>query len=223
MPIIGRRKPGFAKIEYLRKDEIPGEFSDALDPAMHKEEEPCNVVQEDVESIPRNIGEMLAGYIRMCSEHGELTAYASLRDGDGNIDAVLDLMNRCESCQDIACYEGEKDRYFYSAAVMTQYYAMINVLAIEKNHPRIIAEIVRFNCATYPAATPVGYFERTPYSMTGEEIKAALQEILHMPEYEDIQTVKAESGAPYLYSRLHFTDKYAKAMADYAETDERNR
>ncbi len=39
MALFGRRKPGFAKEVELKPSEIPGEFSDALDPAMHKEEE----------------------------------------------------------------------------------------------------------------------------------------------------------------------------------------
>ena len=39
MALFGRRKPGFAKEVELKPSEMPGEFSDALDPAMHKAEE----------------------------------------------------------------------------------------------------------------------------------------------------------------------------------------
>ena len=36
MALFGRRKPGFAKEVELKPSEIPGEFSDALDPAVDK-------------------------------------------------------------------------------------------------------------------------------------------------------------------------------------------
>ena len=35
MALFGRRKPGFSKEVELKPSEIPGEFSDALDPAMN--------------------------------------------------------------------------------------------------------------------------------------------------------------------------------------------
>ena len=37
MALFGRRKPGFSKEVELKPSEIPGEFSDALDPAVKKE------------------------------------------------------------------------------------------------------------------------------------------------------------------------------------------
>ncbi|MBR4537938.1 MAG: hypothetical protein IKO52_03730 [Clostridia bacterium] len=37
MALFGRRKPGFSKEVELKPSEIPGEFSDALDPAVNKE------------------------------------------------------------------------------------------------------------------------------------------------------------------------------------------
>ena len=37
MALFGRRKPGFSKEVKLNPDEIPGEFSDALDPAVNRE------------------------------------------------------------------------------------------------------------------------------------------------------------------------------------------
>ena len=39
MALFGRRKPGFAKEVELKPSDMPGEFSDALDPAMHKAQE----------------------------------------------------------------------------------------------------------------------------------------------------------------------------------------
>ena len=37
MALFGRRKPGFSKEVEMKPSEIPGEFSDALDPAVNKE------------------------------------------------------------------------------------------------------------------------------------------------------------------------------------------
>ena len=37
MALFGRRQPGFSKEVELKPSEIPGEFSDALDPAVNRE------------------------------------------------------------------------------------------------------------------------------------------------------------------------------------------
>ena len=37
MALFGRRKPGFSKEVELKPEEIPGEFNDALDPAVNKD------------------------------------------------------------------------------------------------------------------------------------------------------------------------------------------
>ena len=224
---MGRRKPGFTHVEYLKKSEIPTQFSDALDPAVHPELSqqipPETMTIPAEESQPANMGEMLANYIRMMSSGGELVQISALRQSDTNISSVIAEMEASKDCEDIRSLTGEQDIYYYSLQVMSEYFASTTMLAQEKNYPRVIAEIVRFNCKTYPAATPEAYFSQTPYCMTEAQIADTLKEMQLTDEYRDICRVNSSSGIPYLYSSLFFSEKYGKAMANYAEEDDRGR
>ena len=76
MALFGRRKPGFSKEVELKPSEIPGEFSDALDPAVNKE-----LDNPKVEKI--NLDLTGEGYalciIDSKSSHADLTdAYAGI-------------------------------------------------------------------------------------------------------------------------------------------------
>lgn len=55
MALFGRRKPGFSKEVKLNPDEIPGEFSDALDPAVNREldnpKAEKRILQESAEKV----------------------------------------------------------------------------------------------------------------------------------------------------------------------------
>ena len=55
MALFGRRKPGFSKEVKLNPDEIPGEFSDALDPAVNREldnpKAEKRILQENAEKV----------------------------------------------------------------------------------------------------------------------------------------------------------------------------
>lgn len=242
MPLFGRRKPGFAKEEIVNKNEIPGEFSDKLDPAMHKEEEAAEkpdllnyldslpevedtfppFPEEEPKPEPKetSAAEILADYIRERSRGALLTSKRSLAAEDENMDAILEEMKGLESCADIQQIVGKKDVYFYSVTFMTKNYAGIAMLVEEKDMARTIAEMVRFNCKTYPSSTPEAYFTRHPYFMTEAQIARALDEIARKPEYQDIKRCNAFNGVPYLYSSLYFSDKYGKAMANFGEEDE---
>ena len=50
MALFGRRKPGFSKEVELKPSEIPGEFSDALDPAMHRDAENPKIEKIDMQN-----------------------------------------------------------------------------------------------------------------------------------------------------------------------------
>ncbi len=47
MALFGRRKPGFSKEVELKPSEIPGEFSDALDPAINRSSEQSGLKAEE--------------------------------------------------------------------------------------------------------------------------------------------------------------------------------
>ena len=74
-------------------------------------------------------------------------------------------------CEDIVVRAGAKDTYYYSNANMSDNYAMIAQLIEDKDLCVMFAEMVRFNARVYPSATPLKYFQRSPYGLAPEEIE----------------------------------------------------
>ena len=134
---------------------------------------------------------------------------------------LLDEMHALESCADIRSVKGRKDEYFYSEEIMANNYAMIAMLVLEKDIPYTVAQMVRFNCRTYPSPTPLYYFMRSPYFYTKPQIDQALRVIRADRDMQDIQLVRTENGVDYLYSEQEMSRRYAQALADDAESEER--
>lgn len=191
------------------------EVEDIFEPS-EKEPEGENTEEQE----PPKPEEVLAAFIRDRSGHAALTAKSALAAEEENLEEILKAMEENESCRDIKTVKGNKDIYYYSDEIMANNYAMIAMLVVEKDIPRTIVQMVRFNCKTYPAPTPVYYFMRSPYLMEKEQIEAAIQEIKANPEYEDIQTLTSFNDVLYLYSLKEMSTRYAKALADGQEAGE---
>lgn len=245
MALFGRRKPGFSKEVSMKPSEIPGEFSDALDPAMRREEAEPAAAGQDVfdymQSLPdvndpfppsapeeepqpepeKTKAQLLAGFIRERSQSAMITPKQLIAQEEPEIDALLDEMAKDETCKDICSVQGQKDVYFYSDELMAHNYAKIAMLTLEKDDARTVAEMVRFNCKAFPTPTPVYYFARQPFFLDRERMKAVIAQMRTDPAYEDIRECKAEiNGEPYLYSVTFMTERYAKALANGAESHE---
>lgn len=182
---------------------------------------PFEPFQEDPEVVvpDETAVQKLAGNIRQQSRDAELVSLTALRQAHDDWEQLQEALQAAEDCCDIVYVSGKKDRYYYSNRYMTDNYANIAMLVTEKDWPRTIAEMVRFNCRTYPASTAYTYFMEHPYYMTRPQLERALMQVFKNPDYADIAAVNAANGEPYLYSRLYFTDRYGKAMADYAADD----
>ena len=267
MALFGRRKPGFAKEEIVKPSEIPGEFSDALDPAMQQEETnpkfrekqeaaaiadaalnpdvpaaeeaPKQDLLEYMESLPdvedpfppmppeEEVPEpeltptqVLAGFISQRTSHAELTGRKLLREEIENADEMLSAMEADETCKHIAKIEGEKDVYYYDGEQMTRNYAMIAMYIADKDVLRTIAEMVRWNCKTYPSPTPVEYFQRHPYYMKKVQLEQAIKTMEKDERYQDIKVFTSGKGVQYLYAESVMTYRYAKSLAEFAEDEE---
>lgn len=188
------------------------EVEDSFPPFPQEEEQPA--------PVEKTYAQLLADFIRERSQGGLLTGKSHLETEDQDLEALLTELAADETCEDITTIAGNKDIYYYSTLHMTGNYASIIMLVEEKDMPRTIAEMVRFNCKTYPSSTPEEYFTRHPYFMTKPQIERALASMPGSAEYQDIKRVKAFNGADYLYSSLSFSDKYGKAMADFGEESE---
>ena len=168
-------------------------------------------------------GEILANFIRERTMGANLTPRKPLEEEDPTIGDTIEEMLSLESCQDIRIVKGQKDEYFYSFNYMAKNYAMIAMLVYEKDIPHTIAHMVRFNCKTYPAPSPVEYFTRHPFSYTKPQLDHAIRMIQQKEEYKDIKVITTWKGREYLYSEDVMTKKYAQVLADDADTTEAER
>ncbi|MBR5109712.1 MAG: hypothetical protein IK099_05910 [Clostridia bacterium] len=264
MALFGRRKPGFSKEVELKPSEIPGEFSDALDPAVNKEldnpkleklemqeaaaqaisggederkpdifdymqslpevEDPFPPSASEPEQPPepeKTKAQMLAEFIRERCKSSLITPKALIAKDEEDINALLEELSQDESCGDIKTVAGRKDTYYYSDEFMANNYAKIAMLTLEKDDARTVAEMVRFNCKAFPTPTPVYYFARQPFFLERETMRAVVAQMKSDPDYQDIREVAADvNGEPYLYSIDLMSEKYARALANGAESRE---
>lgn len=240
--LFGRRKKGFVKeVEDL---EIPKEINedrlkemDAFKPEEEVEEKKdlLEFLDEDfdeeeftedieveeeiiVEEIPKEI--LFSNYIRKRSNGAYLTSKKSLEEEEEDVNLLLEKVNKNELCKDIVSIEGDKDIYFYSNEYMSDNYANIAVLVEEKDLPKTISEMVRWNCEKYPCATPTYYFKNSPYFYSEPQIQRALSVIEKDERYSDIKLLTTGNKVDYLYSTIHMSEKYARALAEDVEYGE---
>ena len=159
----------------------------------------------------------LAGYIRSRSAAALITAHALLVAELENAEELLAQMPADPQCADIVTREGAKDVYYYSNANMSDNYAMIAQLIEDKDLCVMFAEMVRFNARIYPSATPLKYFQRSPYGLAPEVIEQTWQSMQGKPEYADIEELTNNQTERFLFSTQHLTRRYAKAISDVDE------
>ena len=249
MALFGRRKPGFSKEVSMKPSEIPGEFSDALDPAMHREEEAASAeapregqdVFDYLQSLPdvedpfppsqptpevqpepeKTKAQLLAGFIRERSQSAQITPRKLIAKDEPEIEQLLEEMAKDETCKDICTVQGHKDVYYYSDELMAHNYAKIAMLTLEKDDARTVAEMVRFNCRAFPTPTPVYYFARQPFFLPREQMDVIIAQMKDSEDYRDIRECTATvNGEKYLYSIDLMSEKYARALANGAEARE---
>ena len=156
----------------------------------------------------------LAGYIRSRSAAAQVTSHALLVTEVENADELLAQMPQDPQCEDIVVRAGAKDTYYYSNANMSDNYAMIAQLIEDKDLCVMFAEMVRFNARVYPSATPLKYFQRSPYGLAPEEIEQTWKTMQGRPEFADIEELTNNQNERFLFSTQYLTRRYAKAISD---------
>lgn len=179
--------------------------------------DPFEPSQPESEPAPRTDAQLFADFVRMRSRCGLLTAKSEILKENPEMEAVLASLSEDEQFSDIRTEQGKKDLYYYSTPTMAVNYAHMAMLADEKDLPRTIADIVRWQCRIGPAPTPVSYFKAPPYCCTLPQIDRALMLMKRREEYADIEETTSYNGIRYLYSSKAISAKYAKALADYSE------
>ena len=91
---------------------------------------------------------------------------------------------------------------------------MIVAIIQDDDLAAMMAQMVRFNAKTYPAATPFLYFQRPPYNRSKEEVEQAWAAMQTMEMYADIQELTNNEDTRFLYSTQYLSPRYAKAISD---------
>lgn len=174
-------------------------------------DQPTKTAPELPELTP---AQQLAGYIRSRSAAALVTAHAQLISEVENADELLAQMPQDPQCEDIVSRTGAKDTYYYSSANMSDNYAMIAQLIEDRDLCVMFAEMVRFNARIYPSATPLRYFQRSPYGLAPDEIEQTWKTMQGRPEFADIEELTNNQNERFLFSTKHLTRRYAKAISD---------
>ena len=177
-------------------------------------DQPTKTAPELPELTP---AQQLAGYIRSRSAAALVTAHAQLISEVENADELLAQMPQDPQCEDIVSRTGAKDTYYYSSANMSDNYAMIAQLIEDRDLCVMFAEMVRFNARIYPSATPLRYFQRSPYGLAPEEIEQTWKTMQGRPEFADIEELTNNQNERFLFSTQYLTRRYAKAISDVDE------
>lgn len=177
-------------------------------------DQPTKTAPELPELTP---AQQLAGYIRSRSAAALVTAHAQLASEVENADELLAQMPQDPQCEDIVSRTGAKDTYYYSSANMSDNYAMIAQLIEDRNLCVMFAEMVRFNARIYPSATPLRYFQRSPYGLAPDEIEQTWKTMQGRPEFADIEELTNNQNERFLFSTQYLTRRYAKAISDVDE------
>ena len=177
-------------------------------------DQPTKTAPELPELTP---AQQLAGYIRSRSAAALVTAHAQLASEVENADELLAQMPQDPQCEDIVSRTGAKDTYYYSSANMSDNYAMIAQLIEDRDLCVMFAEMVRFNARIYPSATPLRYFQRSPYGLAPDEIEQTWKTMQGRPEFADIEELTNNPNERFLFSTQYLTRRYAKAISDVDE------
>ena len=177
-------------------------------------DQPTKTAPELPELTP---AQQLAGYIRSRSAAALVTAHAQLISEVENADELLAQMPQDPQCEDIVSRTGAKDTYYYSSANMSDNYAMIAQLIEDRDLCVMFAEMVRFNARIYPSATPLRYFQRSPYGLAPDEIEQTWKTMQGRPEFADIEELTNNQNERVLFSTQYLTRRYAKAISDVDE------
>jgi hypothetical protein len=108
-------------------------------------------------------------------------------------------------------------RYLYSEESITATYAGVLAQA-ESNDPlATIAATVRNESRIYPRPTNLRTFAAPIFNINPNELERYASEVVQRPEYKDIKSLLASTGAMYLYSDTYLNRDWVKATVEWEE------
>ncbi len=108
-------------------------------------------------------------------------------------------------------------RYLYSDRFMTATYAGVLASAQAADPLATIAAVVREESRIYPRPTAVSVFAAPVFNIDPAEIERYADELTKKPEFADIKTCVASTGALYLYSEAYLGRDWVRATVEWEE------
>lgn len=140
---------------------------------------------------------------------------AGTASGAGVSPAALIALAERGGLDDLAVVQAGRRTYLYSTRHMTRQYAEMAARRAEGDIPRLIAETVRADSATYPRPTPVETFAGRPFDLTADQIAPALVHLSADAAFDDIRKLTASDGTVFLYSARHLEPAHAASLAEW--------
>jgi len=158
----------------------------------------------------------LADAVRQASLAGEVVGLYEIWGGGEEVYGNLTASTAAAAdVADVQLIRDGGEIFLFSDRHMTRAYAEAAVRAATGDHPRILAETVRSDSATYPRPTPIKAFLAAPYLLPIEDVIAAAERMRMDPRYADISFTRASNGDLFLFSLNHMNRAQAESMAEW--------
>ncbi|MFP9135481.1 hypothetical protein ACLKZ7_20860 [Shewanella algae] len=164
----------------------------------------------------------LVDFIRLFSRHGRLVSLPQLLavagdDSEKTVDAVQEYIRLilAPEHRDLKMRISEDEHFFYSDRYMVDSYAN-RWLALQRGEvAATLAQQIRETSCRHTAVLEASVLGYPPYSLDAEAQQALRQQLLAMPEYDDIRYDTGSDGKGYYFSTDGLSPEYARVLADY--------
>jgi hypothetical protein len=134
------------------------------------------------------------------------------------IDTHLMFFKNDERYKDLRVVSNSRNtRYLYSEESITATYAGVLAQAESNDPVATIAATVRDESRIYPRPTNLRTFAAPIFNINPNELERYASEVVQSPEYKDIKSLLASTGAMYLYSETYLNRDWVKATVEWEE------
>ncbi len=134
------------------------------------------------------------------------------------IDSLLASFRDDERYKDIRVVANSRGmRYLYSEETMTGTFAEVQARSEANDPVATIAATVRDESRIYPRPTNLQTFAAPIFNINPDSLENYAAEVVRRPEYNDIKSLKASTGALYLYSTTYLNQDWVRATIEWEE------
>lgn len=176
------------------------------------------------ENIEQDKVTLLGNFIRDNSIDGKISNAEDFLDEPLLLEveealSLIEELKARDEFSDICVNKGKEKIYLYSKNYITNNYANMVISVEEKDHFKMIADIVRQESKVYPRPTDARLFNKAPFKLTKEEFYEIYKQLKNKDEYKDIKEARASNNALYLYSDKFMKKALADSLTEWIEVE----